>query len=364
MEFFATMPQGIEKIAAKELEELGGKVTEVRSGRVFFKGRKFLVYKLNFFSRCCERILILLERGKFQKLEDIYSRVRKIDFSFLEGKSFAVRSLRVGEHDFTSLDVADVGGRAIIESFMDSHGERLKVNLNEPEAIIRIDVVNKEFFVGLDTTGDDALHKRWWRVYNHPAHLNSTIACAMIKLSGWNEKKSLLDPMCGSGTIPIEAALIGRRIPPGKNRSFAYFKLFGERAPSFRENKKSLSLTGIEKFEKHLKGAVENARNAGVEDTIKFRLGDATAIEGSYDCIVTNPPYGLRIGSKRIVKKLYEKFVQRVAECMHTESKFVIITPEEKILTRATKMAGLKIKEKMNVMYGGLRVKIFKISKS
>ncbi len=361
MEFYATLPPGIEDIASKEVEKLGGKTFEIRKGkgRIFFEGNEELIPKLNCLARCLERVVVLMLRGKFKSLDDIYSAIKALDFHFLDDKSFAIRSTRAGSHDFTSIDVARVAGQAVIDSFMESYGKRLKVNLDEPDVIIRVDVVDNEFFVGIDTTGDDALHKRWWRVYNHPAHLNSTIACAMIELSTWNNRKSLVDPMCGSGTIPIEAALIGRNIPPNKNREFAYFKLYGEKVAYTNEVNKKLELYGIEKFKKHLYGAKRNAENAGVIDTIKFELGDATDLKGEFDCIITNPPYGLRIARKGIIKRLYEKFCISAKNCMHSESRLVVITAEHKTMESAAKKAGLEIEHSRFVRYGGLLTKIF-----
>ncbi len=225
MRFYATLPPGLEDVAAKEVEEFGCRVEEIREGRgrIFFSGEKLVIPLLNHFSRTLERLNVLLLRCEAETLDDIYRAVKGLDFNFIRGKSFAVRSLRVGEHDFTSMDIARVAGQAVIDSFMESYGERLKVNLSQPDVIIRVELVDNELFVGLDTTGDDAMHKRWWRVYNHPAHLNAAIACGMLRIAEWKADESLIDPMCGSGTIPIEAALMARKVP--NMRDFAYEKL-------------------------------------------------------------------------------------------------------------------------------------------
>ncbi len=372
MEFYATLPPGLEDVAAEELIELGASVKELRSGkgRVFFETRCENVRKLNLWSRCTERFVLLMYRGKLSSLDDVYSAIRSLDFRFVEGKTFAIRSMRAGVHDFTSIDVARVAGQAVIDSFMERYGDRLRVNLNEPDVIIRVDVVEDEFFVGVDTTGDDALHKRWWRVYNHPAHLNPAIACAMLRLAGWKrervgrEVRMLVDPMCGSGTIPIEAALIALNVPPGKNRDFAFFKLCDTQTPeefevsSEVESKGRFEIHGVEKFRKHVEGAMENAKSAGVSDFVKIRVGDATRLEGVYDCIVTNPPYGLRIARKGLIKKLYDGLCGAMKRCMHENSRAVVITAEHRLMKESAEKAGLSVEHERFVKYGGLITKV------
>lgn len=307
----------------------------------------------------------MLACEEFQRLEDIYRIVKNIEFDFIKPEqSFAIRANRVGEHEFTSIDIARVAGQAVIDSYMESKGIRLGVNLDEPDIIIRVDVIQNEIYVGLDTTGDDALHKRWYRVYQHPAPLNTAIASAMLKLAKWNENKVLFDPMCGGGTIPIEAALMGRNIPIGKKREFAYFKIFGKEFPEIEEKENHIEIYGMEKFLKHILGAIENAKEAGVNDTIKFFRGDATNIniDVGIDIVVTNPPYGLRIGSKRIIEDLYNGFLNSLRNVLNENATIVVITSEYEILKEKALLYGYKIQEEIKVRYGNLDTIIFKMS--
>lgn len=369
MRFYATLPPGLEDVAAKELKKFGCKLRDLRKGkgRIFFNGRKEHIAELNVKSRILERIVILLKIKNFSKLDELYKIVKRIDFGFIsKGCSFAIRSMRIGSHDFTSIDISRVVGQAVIDSYKMDYGVRLRVNLKKPDVIIRAEVVDNEFLLGVDTTGDVALHKRLWRVYDHPAHLNATIACGMIYLAKWKRNENLIDPMCGSGTIPIEAALIGRNIPPNKNRKFAFENIFDVECKKWHEFKnKRLKISGIERFITHINDAIRNAENAGVLDTLDFRRGDATKIKGCYDCIITNPPYGLRIASKRIVEKLYKDFLKNIRNCIHEKSRIVIITASFVLMEKIIQsIRGLKIKHKRDVMFGGLHTKIFLIVKS
>ena len=367
MEFYATTPPGIEDIAAEEIANLCGAITDIKKdkGRIFFSASIKDIPKLNYCARCTERFVLLLKRGNLISLNDLYLEIKEIDFEFLNEKSFAIRSMRTGSHEFTSMDIARVAGQAVIDSFMEQYGKRLKVNLNNPDVIVRVDVIEDEYLVGIDTTGDSALHKRWWRVYNHPAHLNSTIAVAMLKLAEWKSGKSLLDPMCGSGTILIEAALMALGIAPGKNREFAFSKLhdfskFYEFNSCEDKFDQIGEIRGIEKFRKHVEGAKRNAENAGVSNLINFDVGDVKDVKGSYECIVTNPPYGLRIARKGVIKKLYDTLCKTLKRCLI--GKAVLITSEDKVMEKCLKENSLKVEHERYVKYGGLLTKIFVVT--
>jgi tRNA (guanine6-N2)-methyltransferase len=373
MRFYATLPPGLEEVSAKEIESLGGKITEVRygKGRVFFEGDVELMVRLNYLARTVERIMILMTVEKFNNLDDIYRIVKNLDFTWIKpNQSFAIRPLRVGEHDFTSLDVGRVAGQAVIDSYREAKGVRLKVNLDEPDVIIRVDVIFDEVYVGIDTTGDEALHKRGYRVYDHPAPLNPAIASSLVILSGWNPSKSLLDPMCGSGTILIESAMMGRNIPPQKFRKekFLFVNVYGEdilrevaESALSNENNIRMRLIGVERFRKHVKGARMNANFAGVGDTIEFVQGDATKLcLDEVDVAITNPPYGLRIARKGVIEKLYDGFLRLAKEVVR--DKIVVITAETRIFREKALKHEYEIERELKVKYGGLDTIVFILS--
>lgn len=325
MKLLAITNQGLEDIGKKEIETLIKANCHVERSKVFFEGNLRDIYTLNYLCRTINKIYILLVRHKFDTLDDIYKAAKNVDyFEFVDpSQSFAVKSTRSGEHDFTSIDVSRVVGQAIIDSYMDETHHRLKVDLNNPDIEFKALVVNDNFILGINTTGE-GLHKRGYRVYQHPAPLKTTIASALIDISGWSGEP-LIDPMCGGGTIPIEAAMKVRNIPPGKFRSFSFtrFKFFDEdeykeiiEKANMRINRNKYEIIGVEKYVRHVNGAILNAESAGVSDTVKFINGDATEIEYSPEIkhIITNPPYGIRIARRSKLEYFYKKFIRRISQ--------------------------------------------------
>ncbi|MEM3629281.1 MAG: tRNA (guanine(6)-N2)-methyltransferase, partial [Candidatus Bathyarchaeia archaeon] len=328
LRFFATTVIGLEDIAAEEVEKLLDKKAKEDIGRIVFEGGITDVYLLNLKARTINKLFIQLCHSKFENLEDIYKLAKNLDYMWIINpeQTFAVRTQRIGLHNFTSIDVSRVVGQAIIDSYTGTANKRLKVNLDAPDVEVYCLVRDNEFLMGINTTGE-SLHKRHYRVYNHPAALKSTIASAMLKIGGWSSDKVLLDPMCGGATIPIEAVLEAKRVSPGKwrnNFAFLRLKLYNQDeferikaevlAEEIRKSENRFTVYAMEKFATHIYGGMENAKKAGVYETINFKIGDATKAEDypniDFDLIVVNPPYGLRANPKEGVRKLYENFLQ------------------------------------------------------
>lgn len=360
-EFYLTCAPGLEFISAYELESKGlGKVIEMRRGRgrLFFRSEFEKVPLMHSFMRTAERIVLLLERAEVNSLEAIYKEVRRLDFSMIRPDwSFAVRSTRAGEHSFTSVDISRVAGRAVIDSYSADTGVRLKVNLDEPDVIVRCDLVQDELIVGIDMTGDEGLHKRKYRIYQHPAPLNPTIAASLIYLAGWNHEWSLLDPFCGSGTILFEAGMIARNTPITKfRRDFAFLKFFSE-LPEIEEREVELKLYGVEKFKKHLKGAEIISDYVGIRPILI--QGYAERVQEYFDeidYVVTNPPYGLRIGRKDIIAKLYSSFLESVSRIL--KRRMVVITKERSVFEKYAS-DHFKLIIEYEAKYGDLPVGIY-----
>lgn len=373
LQFFATTAIGIEDVAAKEVETLLGVKAQPDVGCILFEGRMSDVYTLNLKVRTINKIFIQLCRSFFENLEELYRVAKNLDYTWIidAEQSFAVRTQRIGMHNFTSMDVSRVVGQAIIDSYASAAGKRLKVNLDAPDVEFYCIVRDGEFLMGVNTTGE-SLHKRRYRVYHHPASLKPTIAAAMLKLGGWPIANALLDPMCGGATIPIEAALEAKGIPPSKWRSdFAFLKLRlynleefekAKAAALAEESEIKFAIYAMEKFVKHLHGGMENAKKAGVYETISFKIGDATKAEDYPDMalnlIVVNPPYGLRANPKEGVRRLYEQFLQTL-RTRFTDTTLVLITAASKRFKEASENTGVTIVDERKVWHGELSTSIF-----
>jgi len=372
--FFATTPTGIEDLASSEVEMLLNVKCFPDIGKVFFQSNLEAIYILNLCSSTLNKVMVCLHRSYFENLNQIYYLVKQVDFSqyILPNQSFAVESERYGVHDFTSVDVSRVVGQAVIDSYLSSKGVRLKVNLSSPDITFFSLVRNNEFILGLNTSGE-SLHKRNYRVYEHPAALKPTIASAMLMIAGWYCNKPLIDPMCGSATIPIEAAFKARRLPPNYLRKdYAFYKMgfldlqdfekLRERLLS-KANRNVYSIFGMEKYERHLRGAIMNCSNAGVGYTVFLKLGDATRSETypsePFDTIIVNPPYGVRMIPEGGMKRFYTLFLKALRE-RFSGSKLVLITAAFRRFLEAVEEVGVKVLEERNVLHGSLNAKIFK----
>ncbi len=372
MEALAICFWGLEDIAASEIAELlgGRELRVVGRGRAVFRcsPREFLTLNLG-----CRTLLRVLVYGGCSRvslgregLDEIYRAVRSFEWRelFDESSTFAVRTARHGEHSYTSIDVNRVAGQAIVDYF----DRRIKVDLSNPDVVVRCYVIDDLFYFGVDTSGA-SLHKRGYRVYNHPAPLNPVLASCMLRLSEWTCEKSLLDPMCGSGTILIEAGMMALGIPPGSfRRSYplARLKPFSEldvreELAKLRERMSrrcSPELYGVDVSPKHIQGAVLNAARAGVH-TIDFTVGDFLEVYRRYsvEYALSNPPFGYRSGRRGRIAELYRRLSDALAECVH---EVVCIISEAGVAGVLEEELGrhMELAERRALPYGGLQVKM------
>lgn len=373
LKWFATTVTGLEDLAAREAEELAGVAAEPDVGKIFFSGLVEHAAKINFASTMVNRVFLLLSRTEVSSLEDIYRHVKSLDYAWLMDphQTFAVRAERhCKQLPFTSVDASAAVGRGIIDSLRESSGRRPRVDLDRPDVEFYCLLRDSEMILGVNVTGE-SLHRRYYRVYHHRAGLQATIASAMLKIAGWGERDSLLDPMCGSGTIPIEAAISLRRIPPGLMRGglrlmelkFVEKSLLESVAEEVRGSvkpEKSQEIAGSDVSQKSIEGAELNARAAGVADTVRLRVADVFRMPEWLDAepshIVTNPPYGLRMGVRDITS-FYRKFVRSVRESA-PGSRLTVIVSKPTLFSRILGDEGYSVISSREVMYGRLRAYI------
>lgn len=358
MDILITTMVGLEEIALEEMRwDFGLRGKKLRNGRILVKGEPEDVVRIAYFSRIPERVMVLLNMvNGVESLQDVYNVVKStpIEDYCREGSTFACRSDRRGNHPFTSLDIERVAGQAVVDTV-----KHIRVNLGDPDLVVRVDLDGDALYVALDAVGYEALHNRGYRVCNHPASLNATLASALIRAGRWKLGERLLDPFAGGGTIPIEAVLGARRVPWCKFRKFLFERnnIVGREVVEellMEERDEEIGAVGIEKYDKHVECARRNAESAGVGDAVTFKRGDARMFDVEADVIITNPPYGQRIANPRVVHRTYYEFAERSAEM--GVQRIATVTSKWKWMEDALKDAGYKTKG-FPVVYGKLKTR-------
>ncbi|WP_308431433.1 THUMP domain-containing class I SAM-dependent RNA methyltransferase [Chitinilyticum piscinae] len=319
-QFFAPCPRGLEALLAQELSQLGARDVRPSDGGVAFAGAPMLMYKVNLQSRLASRVLWKLAERPYRTEEDIYQLARGVEWPALfalentiKVSVTAVKSpLRSPE--FAGLKVKD----AVCDAFRAKTGARPSVDTQEPDMRIQLFLTDRMAVVYLDTSGEP-LFKRGYRRETGAAPLRENLAAGIVQLSGWNPDEPLLDPMCGSGTILIEAAMLARKIAPGLKRSFA-FQQFRDFAPAIWQRIKDeaiaaqtgqpLALFGRDIDARALRHAEANMQAAGVADAITLQQGDYldAAAPADHGVLVTNPPYGVRLEEQQHLMSLYPQW--------------------------------------------------------
>ncbi|QZA88767.1 hypothetical protein K0C01_00935 [Salinarchaeum sp. IM2453] len=336
MKFIGTTVPGLEEFAIQEVDDLTGQSAKRHhQGAIQFTGERTDISYINQWSRQLHRMLLILDEGNIKELEDAYEIARSVPIEeyVSAGQSFGVQATRHGEHQFTSVEVADRIGQGIVDRTRAQFNSRLPVNLDHPEIIVRAFVRHDKLIIAIDTTGEVSLHRRNWRVCEHNAPLRPTIAHSMLRLVDYQPDDRLLDPMCGGGTIPIEAAGWQTPLPvTTQETQRAYHRLsincqHNRQAPK-TEDAKSFSLTGIEKRKRWIDCARENINAAGLEEEITIKQGDGTKNLPDADIIATDLPFGIRTNED--LSRLYSKFSSALQN--GSWEQFVCITTRPELL--------------------------------
>ncbi|MFZ5940692.1 MAG: THUMP domain-containing class I SAM-dependent RNA methyltransferase [Bacteroidota bacterium] len=305
--YHAKTLKGLEEVLADELRSIGADDVVAVNRGVDFSGNKAMMYKANFCLRTALRVLMPV--ATFRAFDDkrLYAAARKIRWSdYLDNSmTFAIDTVSFSEvfrnSNYITLRIKD----AIVDSFRETTGSRPDISLDNPDIRINVHLSGDRFTVSLDSSGE-SLHKRGYRQFNHPAPLSEVLAAGIILLSGWKGEKTFLDPMCGSGTLAIEAAMIGANIQPGvfrKNFGFERWKDFDQELfrtvlnhlPPEKEFTGKIIARDIEL--KYVKMARDHVQSSHMDQMIRVEQKDfiGSISDGEPLHIVMNPPYGERI---------------------------------------------------------------------
>lgn len=319
MEFdlIATSTFGLEAVVAKELKLLGYEDLKSENGKVSFKGDEYDIAICNTWLRTADRVLIKMAEFKAESFEELFQGTLRVPWGELipkNGKMHVVgKSIKSVLHSVP--DCQSIVKKAVVEAMKKEYNIDY-FEEDGPVYKIEIALLKDIATLTIDTTGS-GLHKRGYRELAGEAPLKETLAAALVLLSSWEPSRVLADPFCGSGTIPIEAALIGKNIAPGLNRSFVcetwptMDKAIWEEIRSYAKskiNKESFQILASDVNGRLLKTARENALKAGVSEYIAFQKRDAREFSSQkkYGFIISNPPYGERLGDMAEVEELYK----------------------------------------------------------
>ena len=337
-DFCAPCLIGVESIAAGEFRRLGFENVRCEDGRVYFTGGEETLARANIYSRYCERILICLASFPADSFDKLFDGVQRIPWEeyIAPGMAFPVKgySLRA---KLTSVPACQRIVKKAVAQRLASKRHETWLDESGPAVQIQFSIVRDRADIFIDTTGAP-LYKRGWRTEGGVAPIRETLAAAMVDLSHFHGNMHFLDPLCGSGTIAIEAALKARRRAPGINRRFdAQLFPFISRAAweHVREEARSRDMPSPAEIEARdidpvcIRRAEANARRAGVADMIRFSVGDITASDLSAfrGVIVTNPPYGERLGNAEAAHMLYRGMSRALGTL--DGKRVCVITPDQ-----------------------------------
>ncbi|KAA5548172.1 THUMP domain-containing class I SAM-dependent RNA methyltransferase [Adhaeribacter rhizoryzae] len=321
-EIIATTQFGLEEILAEELRQLGAQNVKVATRAVEFTGDKRLLYAANIWCRTAIRLLVPFASFYVRDEEDLYrkvSRIRWQDYLSLD-QTFAINAV-VSKSTFQhSLFLSQLTKDAIVDQFRHKTGRRPDIDVTRPDIRLNLHMHENQLTLALDASGD-SLHRRGYRIQTNVAPLNEVLAAGLILLSGWDRQSPFIDPMCGSGTLLIEAAMIAYNIAPGlyRQNSFGFsqwpdfdqnlYDALVAEAQAKRLPEADLEIIGSDIDKDYIEAARNNITQARLEDEIRVRVRDfreAQAI-GDRGVVMLNPPYGERLGTDEAsINQLYK----------------------------------------------------------
>ena len=360
-ELIAPCHFGLEAVLKKEILDLGYEISQVEDGRVTFIGDDEAVCRANIFLRTAERVLLKAGCFKAETFEELFQGTRAIPWEEYipeDGKFWVAKASSIKSKLFSPSDIQSIMKKAMVERLKKHYGVTWFPE-NGASYPLRVFLYKDMVTVGIDTRGD-SLHKRGYRTLTSKAPITETLAAALIMLTPWNRDRILVDPFCGSGTFPIEAAMLAANMAPGMNRSFlseewrnlikrkCWYEAMDE-ANELVDTDIKVDIQGYDIDGDIVKAARSNAESAGVADMIHFQQRPVSALSHpkKYGFILTNPPYGERIEDKSNLPALYREIGERYA-ALDAWSMYLITSYED-----AEKYIGRKA-DKNRKIYNGM----------
>lgn len=359
----ATTAMGLESIVAKEVKGLGYEDVTVENGRVRYEADLSAIPRSNLWLRSADRVKLVIGEFKATTFDDLFEQTKALQWEdyIPEDGAVPVIGKSVKSTLYSVRDCQSIVKKAIVERMRKMYGLASRIEESGPEHKVEIAIHKDHALLTMDTSGA-GLHKRGYRTGQGEAPLKETMAAALVQLTNWNPNEPFVDPFCGSGTIPIEAALIGQNIAPGFNREFASeswdFIPYNLWEAAFNEAEEAanydqeLNITGLDVDGRMIKTAKANAIEAGLGDLITWKqmqVKDFNPKEKN-GYIVGNPPYGERIGDKEEVEQMYKDFGLIMRD--HPSWSVYVITSNEKF----EKLYGLPATKRRKLYNGFIKI--------
>ena len=361
IELVAPCHFGLEAVLKKEILDLGYEIVRVEDGRVTFAGDEDAICRANIFLRTAERILLKVGQLHAVTFDELFEGIKALPWENYipsDGKFWVAKASSVKSKLFSPSDIQSIVKKAIVERLKGVYSLQWFPETGA-EYPIRISFMKDEAVVCLDTTGL-SLHKRGYRTMVSKAPIKETLAAALLMLTPWHKDRILVDPFCGSGTFPIEAAMMAANIAPGMNRSFFFDALRNsagigdsngaiDEANDLVDDRIETDIQGYDIDGDIIKAARQNAREAGVDHLIHFQQRPLSELSHpkKYGFIVSNPPYGERLEEKSHLPALYTEIGDRFRE-LDSWSMYLITSYED-----AEKYIGKKA-DKNRKIYNGM----------
>ena len=341
-ELIAPCHFGLEAVLKKEILDLGYEISKVEDGKVTFLGDAEAICRANIFLRTTERILLKVGSFKAVTFEELFQGTRALpweEYIPQDGRFWVKKANSIKSKLFSPSDIQSIMKKAMVERMKQGYGVSV-IPETGADYPVRVSLYKDIVTVALDTTGE-SLHKRGYRKLTSKAPIEETLAAALIMLTPWNKDRILVDPFCGSGTFPIEAAMMAANMAPGMNRSFlsedwkqiiprkCWYEAMDE-AQELVDDTVSVDIQGYDLDPEVIKAARANAELAGVAHMIHFQQRPVAELSHpkKYGFLITNPPYGERIEDKKNLPALYTQIGDRF-KALDSWSAFIITSYED-----------------------------------